>query len=78
MQKNTQHIYSFQSEHATVVVDTAASLRVAASSPITIPLDRLEEVHALLTQVLADADVAALLPVEEPEPVDEPDPEFEP
>lgn len=78
MQKSTQHIYSFQStdELVTVVVDSAVSLRVAASAPITIPLDKLELVHDVLTAVLADPDVAALFPVEEP--VAEPQPEVEP
>ena len=82
MQKLTQHIHSFKSadESVTVVVDTAVSLRVASSAPITIPLDRLEDVYELLGQVIADTDVAALLPTEEPEPVedDEPEPEVEP
>ena len=46
--RNTFTRSSPRTESVTVVVDTAVSLRVASSAPITIPLDRLEDVHELL------------------------------
>lgn len=77
MLKTTDRTYTFEATAGdvtvSIVVDTAATVSVAGgvgSSTLTMPLEALELVQSMLTQLLDDPDVTVLIPapVEDPEP----------
>lgn len=58
-------------------VDFSYRLDTGAHSVVSLPLTALPTLHELVTAMIADADVQALIPEPEPEPEVEPEPEPE-